>query len=144
MYHGTKSSHSGAVITVETPGGEVLGVVRHIAVHSPGGMTWGYGGSGPLDCARSLLAAALGGDGNWGACGGAGVIWDFRDEVVAGLGDEWRMSRGEILPWLDGRRGLSRASAGVVPGSWAPASRTSPLAAGCGGGARHRPGVRSR
>lgn len=65
VYHGTKSSHSGAVITVETPGGEVLGVVRHIAVHSPGGMTWGYGGSGPLDCARSLLAAALGGDGNW-------------------------------------------------------------------------------
>ena len=62
MYHGVKSSHTGAVITVDTPDGEVLAVVRHIAAHSPGGMTWGYGGSGPLDCARSLQAAALGGD----------------------------------------------------------------------------------
>jgi hypothetical protein len=50
-------------------------------------MTWGYAGSGPLDCARSLLAAALGGDGKWSAYGGGGVIYDFRDEVVAGLGD---------------------------------------------------------
>ncbi len=32
------------------------------------------------------------------------VINDFRDEVVAGLDDEWRMSRSEILAWLDGRR----------------------------------------
>ena len=104
VYHGVKSSHTEAVITVETPDGEVVSLVRHIAVHSPGGMTWGYGGSGPLDCARSLLAAALGGDGEWGAYGGAGVIWDFRDEVVARLGDEWRMSRSEILAWLDRRR----------------------------------------
>jgi Family of unknown function (DUF6166) len=104
VYHGTKSSHTGAVITVETPGGEVLGVVAHIPAHSPGGMTWGYGGSGPLDCARSLLAAALGGDGKWSAYGGGRVIDDFMDEVVAGLGDEWRMSRSEILAWLDGRR----------------------------------------
>jgi hypothetical protein len=104
VYHGVKSSHTGAIITVETPDGEVLGVVRHIAAHSPGGMTWGYGGSGPLDCARSLLTAALGGDGEWGAYGGASVISDFRDEVVAGLEDEWRMSRSEILAWLDRRR----------------------------------------
>ena len=98
-----KSSHSGAVITVETPDGEVLAVLRHIRAHSPDGMTWGYAGSGPLDCARSLLAAALGGDDRWSAYGG-GVIHDFRDEVVAGLGDEWRMSRSEILAWLDERR----------------------------------------
>jgi RNA polymerase Rpb2, domain 3 len=104
VYHGVKSSHTGAIITVETPDGDVVGVVRHIAAHSPGGMTWGYGGSGPLDCARSLLTAALGGDGEWDAYGGASVIWDFRDEVVAGLEDEWRMSRSEILPWLDRRR----------------------------------------
>ncbi len=102
--HGTKTSHSGAVITVETPDGEVLGVVQRIAAHSPEGMTWGYAGSGPLDCARSLLAAALGGDGKWSAYGGGRAINDFRDEVVAGLGDEWRMSRSEILAWLDQRR----------------------------------------
>jgi hypothetical protein len=104
VYHGIKSSHTGAVITVEKLDGEVLGVVKHIAGHSPGGMTWGYTGSGPLDCARSLLAAALGGDGKWSTYGGGRVIWDFRDEVVAGLGDEWRMSRSEILAWLDARK----------------------------------------
>jgi Family of unknown function (DUF6166) len=104
VYHGTKSSHSGAVITVETPDGEVLAVVKRISARSPAGMTWGYAGSGPLDCARSLLAAALGGDGKWSAYGGGRVIDDFMDEVVAGLGDEWRMSRSEILAWLDGRR----------------------------------------
>jgi hypothetical protein len=104
VYHGIKNSHSGAVITVETPDGEVLGVLRRIAAHSPDGMTWGYAGSGPLDCARSLLEAALGGDGKWSTYGGGRVIYDFRDEVVAGLADEWRMSRSEILAWLDGRR----------------------------------------
>jgi hypothetical protein len=36
--------------------------------------------------------------------GGGRVIYDFRDEVVAGLAAEWRMSRSEILAWLDGRR----------------------------------------
>jgi hypothetical protein len=101
---GTKSSHSGAVITVETPDGEVLGVVPRIAAHSPEGMTWGYAGSGPLDCARSLLAAALGSDSEWSTYGGGRVINDFMDEVVAGLGDEWRMSRSEILAWPGRRR----------------------------------------
>jgi len=104
VYHGTKSSHTGAVITVETPDGEILGVVQRIAAHSPAGMGWGYAGSGPLDCARSLLAAALGSDRDWGAHGGASVISDFCDEVVAGLGDEWRMSRSQVLAWLDRRR----------------------------------------
>lgn len=103
VYHGTRSSHSGSVISVETPDGEVLGVLRRIEAHSPEGMTWGYAGSGPLDCARSLLAAALGSDDKWSDYGGGRVIYDFRDEVVSGLGDEWRMSRSQILAWLDGR-----------------------------------------
>lgn len=32
----------------------------HITRHSPTGMEWGYGGSGPADLARSLLIDALG------------------------------------------------------------------------------------
>jgi len=32
----------------------------HIKRHSPTGMEWGYGGSGPADLARSLLIDALG------------------------------------------------------------------------------------
>jgi hypothetical protein len=48
------------VILIETPGGQLLGAVRHIIRHSPAGLNWGYGGSGPADTARSLLIDALG------------------------------------------------------------------------------------
>ena len=33
---------------------------KHIVRHSPTGMTWGYGGSGPADLALSLLTAVVG------------------------------------------------------------------------------------
>jgi hypothetical protein len=104
VYHGVKSSHTGAVITVETLDGEVVGVVRHIAAHSPGGMTWGYGGSGPLDCARSLLTAAWAATASGTRTAAPASSGTSGDEVVARLSDEWRMSRSEILAWLDRRR----------------------------------------
>lgn len=34
--------------------------LRHMIVHSPSGMAWGYGGSGPADLALSILADHLG------------------------------------------------------------------------------------
>jgi hypothetical protein len=34
--------------------------LRHIVVHSPTGLSWGYGGSGPTDLAISLLADYFG------------------------------------------------------------------------------------
>lgn len=36
--------------------------LRHIALHSPTGFCWGYGGSGPADLALSILADVLGED----------------------------------------------------------------------------------
>ena len=33
--------------------------VKHIIKHSPTGMAWGYGGSGPSDTARSILSLVL-------------------------------------------------------------------------------------
>ena len=56
---------------------------------------------------RDAIAAVLAPSGSAvhdGLDGGGVVVYDFRDEVVAGLGDEWRMSRAEILAWLDQRR----------------------------------------
>jgi len=44
--------------------------VRHRVKHSPDGMDWGHGGAGALDCARSLLIAALGPAAQCEACGG--------------------------------------------------------------------------
>jgi hypothetical protein len=48
--------------------------LRHIVRHSPTGMTWGYGGSGPADLARSLLFDALGDRGRCAMCAGSGRI----------------------------------------------------------------------
>jgi hypothetical protein len=38
------------------------------------GLSWGYGGSGPADTARSLLIAALGADAMCHTCGGTGRL----------------------------------------------------------------------
>lgn len=58
-YHGWREAGN-PVIAVEDASGAAVGMVGHVVKHSPTGMGWGYGGSGPADCARSLLIAALG------------------------------------------------------------------------------------
>lgn len=105
--------------------------------HSPTGFSWGYGGSGPADLARSLLIAALGDKANCDTCAGTRrIAWAeteleprpfdlavhpegdavkcfdcddgyrrlpyhaFKFHYVAAFGDEWRMTRAEILDWL--------------------------------------------
>ena len=46
-------------ITVEEPG-KAPRTLKHRVRHSPTGMNWGYSGSGPADCARSLAWDVLG------------------------------------------------------------------------------------
>jgi hypothetical protein len=59
IYHGVYRDGN-CVILAEAPGEPDSGTeVRHVVKHSPTGLGWGYGGSGPADCARSLLIAAL-------------------------------------------------------------------------------------
>lgn len=36
------------------------GMLKHIVKHSPTGMNWGYGGSGPADASLSILHDAVG------------------------------------------------------------------------------------
>lgn len=59
VFHGHGQEAGGALITVETGDGEVLGVLTHHIRHSPDGFQWGYTGSGPRETARCLLLAAL-------------------------------------------------------------------------------------
>lgn len=152
IYHGFRRSDGmgAGLIAVETPDGGLLGEIAHVVKHSPTGMNWGYGGSGPADCARSLLLAALATVDPAAArcvtCKGTGYTayvipagkaleepvevpfdpdhpgdidpdaagrcmdcddgrrrvpyQDFKAEVVAGLGSEWRLTSTEILDWL--------------------------------------------
>jgi Family of unknown function (DUF6166) len=60
VYHGLYRETGGSVVLIETPGGDLIGELVHVRKHSPTGMSWGYGGSGAADCARSLLIDALG------------------------------------------------------------------------------------
>lgn len=72
-YHGRYQS-GGSVIAVEDASGTAHGTVDHVVRHSPTGMSWGFGGSGPADCARSLLIAALGDAARCRMCAGTGKV----------------------------------------------------------------------
>ncbi|MEU6719871.1 DUF6166 domain-containing protein [Nonomuraea sp. NPDC046802] len=74
IYHGYRRATGGSFITIETPDGDHIGVVRHLPLHSPTGLSWGYNGSGAADCARSLLIAALGDDAACRTCKGTGQV----------------------------------------------------------------------
>ncbi len=47
------------VVLWRTLEGEARASVPHAAQHSPTGIEWGYGGSGPADLARSVLLALV-------------------------------------------------------------------------------------
>lgn len=72
-YHGWYQA-GGSVIAIEDCDGAAVGLVGHVVKHSPTGMGWGYAGSGPADCARSLLIAALGGTARCPLCAGSGKV----------------------------------------------------------------------
>jgi hypothetical protein len=125
-----------AMVTVETPDGETIGVLRHVVMKSPTGFNWGYNGSGPAELARCLLLAALDND-RCLVCGGdRWVVYDvaqhterryqpgvdpqelaltcgdcdggyrrvpyqtFKEQYVCRWGDQWRVTRSELLGWL--------------------------------------------
>lgn len=70
--------------------------LRHEARHNPTGFSWGYGGSGPADLARSLLADHL------GYVPEPGVYQRFKWATVARWpqGGRWTITSTEIAAWL--------------------------------------------
>jgi hypothetical protein len=59
VYLGIRGENGSCVFVKDTETGAVR-PLRHVVRHSPTGMEWGYGGSGPADLALSILADALG------------------------------------------------------------------------------------
>jgi hypothetical protein len=91
--------------------------VEHIdIVHSPTGMEWGYGGSGPADLALNILRA----------CGVQQdevdtLYQDFKFAFIAPLPPAGGViRRREVLDWVRKMRELRAARAAGLP---APASR---------------------
>ncbi|MEW5931999.1 MAG: DUF6166 domain-containing protein [Bacillota bacterium] len=89
----------GAAVYVEEAG--VLRPLRHVVCHSPSGLEWGYGGSGPADLALSILADALGDE------EAARPLYQaFKREVVATLEHEgWRLPAEQVLEWARAQEG---------------------------------------
>jgi hypothetical protein len=66
---------------------------QHIVRHSPTGMSWGYGGSGPSDLALSLLTEAIGSE------KAEKCYQDFKFEVVNLFSDRWSITTEQIQDW---------------------------------------------
>ena len=79
----------------------------HEVLHSPTGLNWGYGGSGPADLARAILFDLL------GPIGKMPVLYQaFKAEFLIHMGNDWTLPEGRIRTWLmtdDGRQGLASA-----------------------------------
>ena len=77
----------------------------HLCPLSKHGPEWGYGGSGPADCARSVLLALVGeatADAHYQA---------FKAEVVARLPEHGAiLQRTAVLAWLDTQTPTARAA----------------------------------
>lgn len=83
--------------------------LAHCAVHSPTGLNWGYGGSGPADLALSLLCwAALVPAEKEGrnAPISARDYQEFKFEFVGSMPSCWLMSQEQIRHWIRGRGGI--------------------------------------
>ena len=58
IYKGKRMASTALVFVQEIDAGLIVGAhrLRHVVHHSPTGLEWGYGGSGPADTALSILA----------------------------------------------------------------------------------------
>lgn len=76
--------------------GEAHASVPHAARHSPTGIEWGYGGSGPADLARSVLLAFV------DPRTAEALYQRFKREVVARVPDEGGVLRAaDVRAWVD-------------------------------------------
>ena len=83
------------VILWRTRDGEARASVHHVPQHSPTGIEWGYGGSGPADLARSILLALAGER-------AAGALYQqFKHDVVARVPEEGGVLRAaHVRSWV--------------------------------------------
>lgn len=82
-------------------GNEPARDLYHFVDSSPTGFAWGYGGSGPWDLARSVLADRLGYIPN------LDVVMEFKNGVVATLSmPAFSLTFSEVDAWIDSHAGL--------------------------------------
>lgn len=93
IYRGRRQGEAGPewVEVIEGGRGRPL---KHHCRHSPDGFQWGYGGSGPADLARSILADVL------GSVPAPYLYQAFKWQFVAKWGDQWEITEQVIRSWV--------------------------------------------
>jgi len=92
VYTAIREEDENTIIVSDEKGTRPL---KHIVYHSPTGMEWGYGGSGPSDLARSILA-------DFAGIKVADMFYqDFKWDFIAKQPEKgFQISGQEILNWL--------------------------------------------
>lgn len=102
LYYARRVSAGGAqpVFKKLMPDGEEArlypGPSQKLFNHSPDGFQWGYGGSGPAQLALALLLDATSDPET-----ALANYQTFKWEKVAGWGNEWSITRSDILLWIE-------------------------------------------
>jgi len=106
-YVGTRA-HGGTAVARELEGGRQEPLIHRVR-HSPTGLEWGYGGSGPADLARSILWDWLGREPTQRA------YMALKFDVVARLAQAgWRLPAAELEAWCNSYDGPLAAEEEVV------------------------------
>jgi hypothetical protein len=101
VYRGERTADGGWAVWVEEGG--CRRPLPHVVYHAPDSFSWGYGGSGPADCALSILADALGEP-------------PTRDVLDRGAADCWRWHQAfkrDVIDRLDQDAGFQLTLAAV-------------------------------
>ncbi len=96
VYVGIRDADGARALVKDTATGAAA-PLRHVVRHSPTGMEWGYGGSGPSDLALSILADAL------GSVEAANPLYGvFKWRFVASFDrKEWELPQPRVLKWVE-------------------------------------------
>jgi len=105
-YRGRRTA-AGAIVEAQAPGGTwyALDPRLDLREHSPTGLEWGYGGSGPSQLALALTASRV-------PEAEALTLYQFvKRALVAGLDDQWFITAGRLDELLAELRSAPPAAA---------------------------------
>lgn len=98
VYKGYKYREAVGHQPVRVIDGQKMYPLQHVVKHSPDGLQWGYGGSGPADLALSILADFFGTDEI-----PPHLYQDFKWSFIAPAKEELHIDGKQIIDWLSKR-----------------------------------------
>lgn len=94
VYVGWRDESGAQVRVIKRP--HYAATLHHYVRHSPTGFEWGYGGSGPADLARAIVADVF------GLATADRVYQDFKRRTVARFDrDAWILTERQVIAIVD-------------------------------------------